>query len=589
MQGISSEKRSTRPKRCFSIKCPKNVVRMLASIIHDSYLIHLGYFVAISLVGLIPLRLSPTKSKGYLNVFDAFYTSVSAATVSSLGVVAMEDLSNFHLVVMIILMLLGAEVFTSSCSLFLARLNHYRSNLHHHSMNSNQMIDLHQYQITSYDDKSTTHFDHYLHAKNQSRRESIVSPKTAIVGLKDIIGDDLEHPEIKDSREKAAERDVTSDAENVVDGDLEYEALTLLGYLCLGYFLFVQLAGIMLVYIYFCVSRGGERILSDRGVSKSMFAVFTVVSSFTNCGFTPLNDNMMPLRKHSLLLMILMFQILMGNTIFAPCFSAILHTLRQFSGVGVRRKVYDYIVKNGRRLFADHFFSTGQNMWILLSAVGFLTIQVVMLFALHWDTVALDGLTACEKVFGGVFQSVAIRHAGENIVNLQLLTPALLIVYIVFMFLAPYPLYKVGEDSMNIKSLSKKESSINEEKWDIRMQFEKLFLHDSCYLFIAVMFICITERHNLSQDPLNFNVLAIVFEVVSAYGNVGISLGYSSVLFNKMSKDYCKEVTYSFSGKWSTKGKLIIIMVMFFGRVKGIKSSLRRKPHINNVNLCSFS
>ncbi|XP_057832857.1 cation transporter HKT1;3-like [Cryptomeria japonica] len=500
MQDISQEKRGTRPKRFLSIKYLKNVVEMLAPILSDPYWIHFIYFVAISLVGLIPLRLSPTKGKRYLNVLDAFYTSVSAATVSSLGFVAMEDLSYFHLAVMIILMLLGADVFTSSCSLLLARLRLrlklHHSNLHHHSMNSTQMIGLHQYQITSDHGKSIKHFDHYLHAKNQIRRESIVSPNKAIVGSKDIIGDDLEQREIKDSREKAAERNVTSDAENVVDGDLEYEALSFLGYLCLGYFLFVQLAGITLVYIYFCVSKSGDRILNNRGVSKSMFAMFIVVSSFANCGFTPLNDNMMPLRKHSVLLMILVFQILMGNTTFG----------------------------------------------------GFLTIEVVMLFALHWNTLAMDWLTAGEKVIGGVFQSVAIRHAGENIVNPRLLNPALLIVYIVFMYVLfsstcylADPVLLVGEDIMNKKWLSKEES---------------------------IMFICITERHNFSQVPLNFNVLAIIFEVVSAYGNVGISLGYSCVLFNKMSKDHWKEVSYSFSGKWSTKEKLIIIMVMFLGRLK---------------------
>ncbi|GLJ32617.1 hypothetical protein SUGI_0656130 [Cryptomeria japonica] len=336
MQDISQEKRGTRPKRFLSIKYLKNVVEMLAPILSDPYWIHFIYFVAISLVGLIPLRLSPTKGKRYLNVLDAFYTSVSAATVSSLGFVAMEDLSYFHLAVMIILMLLGADVFTSSCSLLLARLRLrlklHHSNLHHHSMNSTQMIGLHQYQITSDHGKSIKHFDHYLHAKNQIRRESIVSPNKAIVGSKDIIGDDLEQREIKDSREKAAERNVTSDAENVVDGDLEYEALSFLGYLCLGYFLFVQLAGITLVYIYFCVSKSGDRILNNRGVR------------------------------------------------------------------------------------------------------GFLTIEVVMLFALHWNTLAMDWLTAGEKVIGGVFQSVAIRHAGENIVNPRLLNPALLIVYIVFMY-----------------------------------------------------------------------------------------------------------------------------------------------------------
>ncbi|XP_057825929.2 cation transporter HKT1;3 [Cryptomeria japonica] len=588
MQDISPERRCTRKKSCFLFKYLKNIFESVPPILYDPYCIHVSYFAAISLVGLIPLRFSPTKSKRYLNVLDAFYTSVSAATVSSLGVVAMEDLSHFHLVVMTILMLLGGEVFTSLCSLHLARIRLrlrirlQRSNLHHNSMNSTQMLELHRYQSTSDQGKSTTHLDQYLHGKDQMRKESILRPNKAMTGPEDIIDDDLENLEMNGSRNMAVEEchnEVQSDADNVLDDDLEYQALTFLCYLCLGYFLFVQLVGFVLVYIYFCVSRGGERILSDRGVSKSLFVVFTVISSFANCGFTPLSDNMMPLRKHSVLLMILAFQILLGNTMFGPCFSAIFLTLRRFSREEGRRKIYDYIEKNGHRLFADHFFSRRQNMWLLLCAVGFLTIEVVMIFALHWNTVALDGLTVGEKVIGGVFQSVSIRHSGENIVNPQLLSPALLVIYIVFMYLPPYPFYKERRDIMNIKPLSKEES----KKWSILTQFEKLVMHDSCYLLIAVILICIIESHNLSQDPLNFNVLAIVFEVVSGYGNVGISLGYNCILFSKMSKHYCEDVPYSLSGKWSTKGKVIIIMVMFFGRLKVIKSSLRRKLFMQNV------
>lgn len=87
------------------------------------------------------------------------------------------------------------------------------------------------------------------------------------------------------------------------------------------------------------------------------------------------------------------------------------------------------------------------------------------------------------------------------------------------------------------------------------------------YLAIFLMLICITEREAMTTDPLNFNVFSILFEIVSAYGNVGFSVGYSCKRLLQHDV-YCKDASYGFVGKWSDKGKLILIVVMVFGRLK---------------------
>ncbi|KAI3701769.1 hypothetical protein L6452_27100 [Arctium lappa] len=71
----------------------------------------------------------------------------------------------------------------------------------------------------------------------------------------------------------------------------------------------------------------------------------------------------------------------------------------------------------------------------------------------------------------------------------------------------------------------------------------------------------------MEVDPLNFNSLSIVIEVVSAYGNVGFSKGYNCDAQLKPDAN-CVTKWYGFSGRWSNKGKFILIVTMLFGRLK---------------------
>ncbi|EOY09265.1 High-affinity K+ transporter 1, putative [Theobroma cacao] len=96
---------------------------------------------------------------------------------------------------------------------------------------------------------------------------------------------------------------------------------------------------------------------------------------------------------------------------------------------------------------------------------------------------------------------------------------------------------------------------------------ENLTLSQLAYLAIFVNLICITERKSMKEDPLNFSGLNIMLEVVSAYGNVGLTTGCSCKRQLKPDAN-CRDKWYGFVGRRSDEGKIILIAVMFFGRLK---------------------
>lgn len=54
----------------------------------------------------------------------------------------------------------------------------------------------------------------------------------------------------------------------------------------------------------------------------------------------------------------------------------------------------------------------------------------------------------------------------------------------------------------------------------------------------------------------------------SVYGNVGFLIGYSCKWCLDVRDGSCKDVGYGFVGWWSFVGKIILIIVMFYGKFK---------------------
>ncbi|XP_051131869.1 sodium transporter HKT1 isoform X2 [Andrographis paniculata] len=495
----------------------------------------LVYFLLLSGAGFMSLKVSrPRRRPPPANV-DLFFTAVSASTVSSMSTVDMEVFSSLQLVFMTFMMFLGGEVFTSMIGLLLVK------------------------------SKMKRRIPNVFTAGADSDRVA------AGDGVE--IGKVCVHPNLWEKNPRD-------------DGDsLKLKSVALLSTVVSVYLLAATLSGSIAIFVYLSSIPSARRILRRKGLNLQVFAVFTAVSTFTNCGYVPTNENMAVFKKNSGLLLILIPQILMGNTMYPICLRASIWVAGKFTRS--KKKEYRYMAENGGKLGYDHLLAGRRCVYLGMSGLGFIALQLAVFCAMEWKSAAVGGggLNGYQKLVASLFQVVNSRHTGELVFDLSAISSAVLVLFVFMMYLPPYTSYapisegdttKIRDDDCDnndnnndhdvddickVRRENKKMKLLQGGFW------ENMFFSQLTYLTIFVILICITERHSIKTDPLNFNVLNVVVEVISAYGNVGFSVGYSCA--RQITPDgRCKDASYGFAGRWSNEGKFVLIIVMFFGRLK---------------------
>lgn len=335
------------------------------------------------------------------------------------------------------------------------------------------------------------------------------------------------------------------------------DSIRYLCYVVLGYLLVIHVGGSALVSTYVALVPRIRKLLENRGIPIQTFSVFLVVSTFANCGYVPVNENMIVFKKDSGLLLLLIPLNLLGNTLY-PVFLRILSlVVRKIT----KREEVGFILRNSGEVGYEHLLSGIWCFSLAATVLGFVLVQLVLYCSLEWNSEGMDGLNWYQKSVAALFLVVSSRHSGESPFDLSTISPAVLVVFVVMMYLPPYTSFLPNKYRSDNNS---KQGSIQANHASI---VENLKMSPLSYLVIFIILICITERQKLKEDPLNFNVLSITLEVISAYGNVGFSTGYSCERQLKQ-ENLCKDKWFGLVGKWSNEGKWLLILVMVFGRLK---------------------
>lgn len=106
----------------------------------------------------------------------------------------------------------------------------------------------------------------------------------------------------------------------------------------------------------------------------------------------------------------------------------------------------------------------------------------------------------------------------------------------------------------------------------VRQQLLAQLAHDGWWIALAVFLIMVIEASQFEANPAVFSVFNVIFEVVSGYGCVGISIGLPNE-------------EYSFCGAWHKLSKLVLCAVMIRGRHRGLPVAIDQAVLLPSENL----
>ncbi|KAJ7270035.1 cation transport protein-domain-containing protein [Mycena haematopus] len=369
-------------------------------------------------------------------------------------------------------------------------------------------------------------------------------------------------------------------------GGVEYRALKALLWIVAGYHIGVQLIAFTVIAPYIAQPRWGDNFLppkQHRKIHSTWFSIFQVVSAYTNTGMSLVDQSMVPFQRAYAMIVFMVLLVLAGNTAFPIFLRFTIWTLSRIVPKGSRAsETLHFLLDHPRRCFI-YLFPSHQT-WFLLTVVLFLNMTDWFFFmVLDIGNPAMDSIPLNVRFIIGLLQAIAVRAAGFGTVALSALAPAVKVLYLIMMYISVYPI-AMSVRSTNVyeeQSLGvfRPEEPENEEDnfkptgenramvWSryLAMHARRQLAFDMWWLGLAVFLVCIIEKNplNLEANFGWFNIFSVVFELVSAYGTVGLSLGIPTQ-------------NYSFSGAFAPLSKLIVCLVMIRGRHRGLPVAIDR-------------
>eukprot|EP00931_Biecheleriopsis_adriatica_P051380 TRINITY_DN29796_c0_g1_i1.p1 TRINITY_DN29796_c0_g1~~TRINITY_DN29796_c0_g1_i1.p1 ORF type:complete len:754 (+),score=141.91 TRINITY_DN29796_c0_g1_i1:74-2335(+) len=363
---------------------------------------------------------------------------------------------------------------------------------------------------------------------------------------------------------------------------LEYKALGKVLKIMIGYWLGVHAVAILIVYSYFRFGRGEiqEKFRSE-GLQHHWHALYLVVSSFQNNGLVMTPSSVMDFVKSPLMLCVIGVLIMLGNTCLPLMVRLIaVYLERRAEPDSENKRVLDFLLEHPRRCFT-HMFPAVHTMWLMIVVIALNILGTLVVLWQDHQSPAFHGLHPHEKVINAIFQVVSTRTAGLNSINIAQLSQGTTFLMVVLMYFSTTPTVVTmrfsalggRENELDITGrVEGLEEDVIKGENSIKSQARRYLTQDATYLIVITFLICCFEQKNFIRAAENvspasdgiytdFSFFKVLFELVSAYGTCGLSLGYQNQ-------------TFSFSGVWCGASQLLLVVTMILGRLRGLPDSI---------------
>ncbi|ODA80002.1 hypothetical protein RJ55_02960 [Drechmeria coniospora] len=352
-------------------------------------------------------------------------------------------------------------------------------------------------------------------------------------------------------------------------GGIEYRSLRTLAIILLVYFWGFQLLILSCLLPYILNNDFYGKIVEDSGASRTWWGFFTSNVAFMDVGFTLTSDSMISFQRSEFVLMIMWIFIIIGNTGFPVMLRFLIWASAKLvpKGSGLWEELR-FLLDHPRRCFTL-LFPSGPNWWLFWILVFLNVLDLVFFLVLDLGSEPIARVPLHNRVVIGLFQAASTRTAGFSAVNLAELNPAMPVLYMIMMYISVFPI-AISIRRTNVyeeKSLGVyNDPGVDEDPDAPAMNYVGSHLRrqlsfDLWYVFLGFFILTITEAGQIQAGK--FDSFAVLFEVVSAYGTVGLSMGAVGI-------------NASLCSQFSVLGKLVIIAMQIRGRHRGLPYGLDR-------------